>query len=124
MGPTIASGTIWGNFTIVHPTIETLKLLIRPYLNTSTEIYKYLPNLKRVEMMFRSDFRYDTLKHVTDQLEHTENLYYFWIYPYYVPNTAAETLVINNWGPLFSKIKNKITNFEFYEHYTIKPFYL
>ena len=66
MGPTIASGTIWSNFTVVHPTLESIRFVIRPYLNTSTEIYKYLPKLKRAEMMFRNDFRYSTLKHVTD----------------------------------------------------------
>lgn len=66
MGPTIASGTIWTNFTVVHPTLERIRLVVRPYLNTSTEIYKYLPNLKKAELIFRNDFRYSSLKHVTD----------------------------------------------------------
>ena len=57
MGPSIASGVKWSNFTVVHPTLETIRLIVRPYLDTSNEIFKYLPNLKRAECMFRDDFR-------------------------------------------------------------------
>ena len=66
MGPTIASGIVWSNFTVVHSTLETIRYVVRPYLDTSLEVFKHLPNLKRVEMMFRNDFRYKSLKHITD----------------------------------------------------------
>lgn len=48
LGPSIASGIKYSNFTIVHDTLETITLVSRPYINNSNEIYKHLPNLKTV----------------------------------------------------------------------------
>lgn len=35
---------------------------------------------------------------------------------YAVPNSAANDVVINNWGSLFNKISDKITHFVYNEY--------
>lgn len=56
LGPAASTGIIWNDFTVYHPTLETISYYVRPYLSTSNNLFRNLPKLKRVNLTFRSTY--------------------------------------------------------------------